>query len=302
MPSTNLYEGYPLHNSPYRALVQPAVTCASRSIATPNSAAPGHSLELSTSGVQADFTITAKDLYGNLKTNGNERFLVRFTGTETASGVVEDRGDGTYRVLYTLTKSGTYACSVVYGATGIMGSPFRISNQPARRNLGFSPASGQALSLATAGAMAVFTVSVRDSFHNWQPDPSVAQASIKIEMLDTVSGYKPQIYQQPYQPGDLPAYTDTTGFVGDASLAGTQVATPTTLDNPRLKLRYVVTRTGAYSMSVAAAVTSPMDGKVSQSPFRVVVLPNVACGASSSASGQSLSLCTGAAVCGCPCA
>ena len=174
--------------------------------------------------------------------------------------------------------------------TGIMGSPFRIATQPARRNLAYSPAVGEALSLATAGVQAVFTVSVRDNFHNWQPDPSVAQASISVAMLDTVSGYKPPITQAPYQLGDLPAYTDTVGFVGDASLAGTQVATPTSLDNPRLKLRYVVTRTGTYSMSVAATVDSPMDGKVSQSPFSVVVLPNVACGPTSSASGHALSL------------
>ena len=31
---------------------------------------------------------------------------------------MQDRQDGTYRVLYTLTKSGTYAASVVFGATG----------------------------------------------------------------------------------------------------------------------------------------------------------------------------------------
>ena len=126
VPSTNLFEGYPLHNSPYRALVHPAVTCASRSIATANSPAPGHSLELATAGVQAEFSITAKDLYGNLKTEGNERFLVRFTGTETASGVVQDRQDGTYRVLYTLSKSGTYAASVVFGATGTHSQKFSI--------------------------------------------------------------------------------------------------------------------------------------------------------------------------------
>ena len=47
---------------------------------------------------------------------------------------------------------------------------------------------GEALSLATAGVQAVLTVSVRDNFHNWQPDPSVAQASISVAMLDTVSG------------------------------------------------------------------------------------------------------------------
>ncbi|EKX37277.1 hypothetical protein GUITHDRAFT_78254, partial [Guillardia theta CCMP2712] len=91
-------------------------------------------LELATAGVQAEFSITAKDLYGNLKGQGGDTFLVRFTGVDSASGVVDDRQDGTYRVLYTLTQSGTYSCAVVFGAFGISASPFRITTQPARRN------------------------------------------------------------------------------------------------------------------------------------------------------------------------
>jgi len=290
VPSESLYEGYALKGSPYKVRVHPAVTCASKSIATANSVAPGHSLELATAGVQAEFSITAKDLYGNLKIGGGETFLVRFSGVDKSSGVVTDKQDGSYRVLYTLTKSGTYTVSVIFGATGIIGSPFKMSTQPARRNLGFSPAAGQALSLTTAGVLSIFTVSVRDSFHNWQPDPSVVQASIQIEMTDKISGTKVQVTQLPYAPGDLPQYTDTIGFVGDATLAGTQVATPTTLDNPKLKCQFLVLRTGAYRMRVAAALSSPMDGEISQSPFDVMVLANVACGASSSASGDALTL------------
>ena len=290
--SDHLYEGYPLIGSPYLALIHPAVTCATRSIATPNAASPGHSLELATAGVQAEFTITAKDLYGNLKTDGGERFMVRFTGIDTASGVITDNQDGSYRVLYTLTKSGTYDASIVFGATGISGSPFRIHTQPARRNIGNSPAAGQALTLATAGVLSAFTVTVRDSFYNWQPDPAVIQANIRIEMIDVSSGYKPQVYQKPIGSQDLPAYTDTSGFVGDASQAGRQVSTPTTLDNPHLRLHYILTRSGSYEMRVAAAATSLMDGKVAQSPFNLVLQPNVACSSTSYAAGNSLSLAT----------
>ena len=290
--SRNLFEGYPLHRSPYQAVVHPAITCASRSIATPNTPSAGHSLELATAGVQAEFTITAKDLYGNLKTDGKEQFLVRFTGSDSASGVIQDRADGSYRVLYTLTKSGTYDASIVFGATGIAGSPFRIRAQPARRNLGNSPAGGQALTLATAGVLSPFAVTVRDSFRNWQPDPSVVQAGVFVEVIDKTSGYKANLYQKPFVYNDLPRYTDTTGFVGDASLAGTQVAIPTTLDEPRLRIHYIVTRSGHYAMAVAAAATSPMDGAVAGSPFDLHLVPNVACATTSSAAHTSLTLAT----------
>ena len=43
---------------------------------TRTQAGAGHSLELSTAGLQAEFTITAKDLYGNLRGVGGDNFKV----------------------------------------------------------------------------------------------------------------------------------------------------------------------------------------------------------------------------------
>jgi hypothetical protein len=88
VPSMNLYEGQELHGSPYPVLVLPAATCASRSIATPNQV-PGGSLELATAGMQAEFTITSKDQYGNLRMVGGDLYRVRFTGTDAVGGVVQ---------------------------------------------------------------------------------------------------------------------------------------------------------------------------------------------------------------------
>ena len=58
--STNLYRGYDVMDSPFTVNVQPAGTCAAKSIAVPNQAGAGHSLELSTAGLQAEFTITVE--------------------------------------------------------------------------------------------------------------------------------------------------------------------------------------------------------------------------------------------------
>ena len=89
IPSGSLFEGYAVHGSPFNVRVHPSWTCASTSIASPDFPDIGNSLELATAGLQAEFTITAKDSYGNLKGTGGEDFLVRLTGVDTTSGVVE---------------------------------------------------------------------------------------------------------------------------------------------------------------------------------------------------------------------
>jgi hypothetical protein len=70
-----------------------------------------------------------------------------------------------------------------------------------------------------------------------------------------------------------------------------QVSTPTTLDNPLLVLRYVVTQAGDYSISISGG-TEVQTAPVSNSPFNIKVKPNLACASTSSAVGPSLSLAT----------
>jgi hypothetical protein len=69
------------------------------------------------------------------------------------------------------------------------------------------------------------------------------------------------------------------------------VATPTTLDNPNLVLRYTVTRSGKYALGLSGAASS-RDTTVMDSPFELSIFPNVACAATSTAAGAALSLAT----------
>ena len=69
-----------------------------------------------------------------------------------------------------------------------------------------------------------------------------------------------------------------------------QVATPTDLDDPRLVLRYTVTRSGVYSLAVGGSKAN--DGPVLGSPFALTMFPNVACSSTSTAVGASLTLAT----------
>jgi hypothetical protein len=90
---------------------------------------------------------------------------------------------------------------------------------------------------------------------------------------------------------DIPFFYDNTSYIGDSSLAGKQVATPTTLDNPNLVLRYTVTRSGKYSLGLSG-VSSTRDTTVMASPFDLTIFPSIACASTSTAAGTSLSLAT----------
>jgi hypothetical protein len=80
-------------------------------------------------GVVATFTIQARDTYGNLREKGGDMFDITLThdgpgtgnedvGTQSNvqhKGVLEDKGDGTYVVTYTLQLEGYYNVEVRLG-------------------------------------------------------------------------------------------------------------------------------------------------------------------------------------------
>jgi hypothetical protein len=84
------------------------LTDATKSVMT------GNGLKLATSGVQASFTVTARDESGTRRTSGGDNFIVQLSGSVSAdftSGVA-DQLNGVYAVTYLPTKSGIYDLGV----------------------------------------------------------------------------------------------------------------------------------------------------------------------------------------------
>lgn len=72
----------------------------------------GTGLQSATAGVQAAFSITARDESGVRRTSGGDNFIVELEGTRSITGSVVDNLNGAYAVTYLATKSGSYDIAV----------------------------------------------------------------------------------------------------------------------------------------------------------------------------------------------
>ena len=96
----------------------------------------GPGITYALAGQPAMFSLQARDTYGNLTSNGGERFEVKVSVPDSLTAkqlaelerdpppTVVDRGDGSYLVSHTMTKKGRYDVSVELDGEPIAGSPF----------------------------------------------------------------------------------------------------------------------------------------------------------------------------------
>jgi len=108
VPSSRLYHSAThVFGSPFKLYVNPAVTCG------PKSGVVGAGLSHATAGLQAAFTIQARDLYENTKTKWEDTFVVR----SAASGSIAADALGNYGTMAwsALSKHGTISADVTKG-------------------------------------------------------------------------------------------------------------------------------------------------------------------------------------------
>ena len=115
-------------------LLDNAGMVSDKSTSAATTTAEGAGLERAMPGEEVSFTIIAHDAQGSLRGVGGDMFMVELTeNDEVKVGCnVEDKGDGTYAVTYTIPTDSkdTLRLSVLFHQTHIKGSPFVVNNVP----------------------------------------------------------------------------------------------------------------------------------------------------------------------------
>jgi hypothetical protein len=145
--------------SPFMVTVKPDVTDFAVSTIA------GNALSIATAGVKSEFTLQAKDAWGNTITEGGDQYLVHIAsvGGSVLEGVVKDNTDGTYKVSYTPSTQGTYDVNVYLGSSS---KTTTLLVEPGSICASTSLTNGLSLTVATAGYAATFTIQAKDAFKN----------------------------------------------------------------------------------------------------------------------------------------
>jgi hypothetical protein len=158
IPSSNLLSAMHLDGSPTSLRAVPGLTDLDASDVY------GTHLTVSTAGLRSSFVIVARDRFGNLRGRGGDEFLVQASdGRVSILGEVRDMGAGSYVVDYQPQVVGSYHLKIYMGSTSKL---FSLLVHPGVASAHHTAVSGVALSIATAGYSATFTIEARDSFGN----------------------------------------------------------------------------------------------------------------------------------------
>jgi hypothetical protein len=183
-----------------------------------------------TAGSQTSIAIQSRDQFGNDRTTGGATITVAVTGSNTATGVVIDNGDGTYTATYTPAVSGTDIVTIRLSGTQIGGSPYNST-------------------------VAKATSSTAITSHT--PDPSIVGQGITVDVTVSGSGAVPG--------GSVTVSDglDTCGITLSGG-SGSCVLTPSTSGNKTLTATYGGNAT--YLGSTSPGVAHQVDASGGVSP------------------------------------
>ena len=187
--------------SPFALTVSPGPTDAATSEFESPASQVMDSLVEGVAGQYGTFYIQAKDVFGNNRNTGGDQFQAIFTLLADPSvqyrGSVNDNGDGTYQVYYTVSEAGVYSVQVtlnseellgcvaalppyvfsrVYDGVNVYATPSFCTSLPPRLTIvhgQFNAATStyvdgatEALAYATVGITNSFVIESRDTFGN----------------------------------------------------------------------------------------------------------------------------------------
>ncbi len=137
--------------------------------------ASGDGLQLAYAGQQAAFTVTCLDVFGQVPRSASVFVSISGPVALSPSVAAVDGAAGSYMCTYTAGTSGTYALEIRVGRGGtsrqqrIPSGSYGLTVLPGATSPTNSIASGDYLSLSTAGFMGSFTILARDSLGNRRP-------------------------------------------------------------------------------------------------------------------------------------
>eukprot|EP00698_Gefionella_okellyi_P016092 TRINITY_DN457_c0_g1_i1.p1 TRINITY_DN457_c0_g1~~TRINITY_DN457_c0_g1_i1.p1 ORF type:complete len:4209 (-),score=1181.95 TRINITY_DN457_c0_g1_i1:57-12683(-) len=144
--------------------VQPADTHA------PASTCVGDGLEAGRAGEPCQFTVVARDGFGNARTSGGDRVRAQLSGAAQKAAEVRDNNNGTYLVSFVPTSAGDYSVAVSVDGYDVCNSPFRVQIAPGVTHTASCTVSGDGVRRAFAGETASFIIAARDAFRNKRYD------------------------------------------------------------------------------------------------------------------------------------
>jgi hypothetical protein len=257
--------------SPFPLTVRPGATVPAMSEAT-SRALSADGIVSATAGINGIIDVQAKDAYGNSQEEGGDDFIALFTSADDNNvmyrGVVEDGGDGSYAITYSIPISGDYQVYVGIGGAG-GSSDGGQGGQQVQQN--------------------AYTLRVGHAGLN-------GGGSVVTDISDAVAGVESGIIVESRDAyGNL--RTDNHDDVFVATLIGpggyTVNATSSGGINGIYPIRYKLYYKGVYDLTVRTAAAVDSDGGggevVSGSTYTVTVEPGEVSAVSSSAFGSGLS-------------
>jgi hypothetical protein len=162
-----MIQGVPVPHSPFNVTVVPANPVSARRVKLVTTALTG--VPVAIAGKPVELSLVSLDEFGNACLVGGAKVGASIKGPDTIKpeiSSIDDLGNGTYLVVWSSTRVGTYTIDVNLGGAAIAGSPFEYQVVPAATASPLSKAFGPALSKATAVEVAFFQLQAVDSYGN----------------------------------------------------------------------------------------------------------------------------------------
>uniref|UniRef100_A0A7S1DTW6 Ig-like domain-containing protein n=3 Tax=Hemiselmis andersenii TaxID=464988 RepID=A0A7S1DTW6_HEMAN len=172
-------KGVSLATAPYSANVGPG------KVFPINCVAEGSGIKEGVAGETQVFSIQSKDMYGNKRTTGGDRFVISISGPSSCEAKIRDKDDGSYACTWSAMIKGTYWIQISLNGDDISGSPYFCEIFPADVDVANCTAEGMGLLAIKTGQLSRFTIHSVDRFGN-HLDKGGDPWEVKIDGMEVI--------------------------------------------------------------------------------------------------------------------